>query len=223
MARSADPKALSRLLEAAQGVFVQKGLDRAKVEDITKRAGLSKGAFYLHFKTKEAAFMQLVSAMLQAMGRIALDTERCHGARESGHPPTFLKEWLDRDTELFEFVWQNRELMRLVLDGGGSADQRHLIDDFATHAQEVSTEFLRAGVEVGFYREDLDVVTAATFIAGGYDRFARQLVRERKKPNIRARIAQLQQIAVMGVGGQKLVSAVSRKDGQRKVRKPKQN
>jgi AcrR family transcriptional regulator len=222
MARSADPKARQRVLDAAQDVFAQKGLDRAKVEDITKRAGLSKGAFYLHFKTKEAVFKELVSAMLQALGKICLDVERCNAAREAG-PPTFLKEWQDRDTELFEFVWQNRELMRLVLDGGGSADHRHLIDDFATQAQEVSAGFLRAGVEAGFYRKDLDVVTAATFIAGGYDRFARELVRERKKPNIRARIAQLQQIAVMGVGGQKLVSALQRKDSAHKARELKRN
>ena len=56
MARPSDPNARMRLLEAARRIFIEHGLDRAKVEDITREAGLSKGAFYLHFKTKDDAF-----------------------------------------------------------------------------------------------------------------------------------------------------------------------
>jgi AcrR family transcriptional regulator len=62
MARPSDPKAKSRLLEAAERVFIERGLDRAKVEDITRAAGLSKGAFYLHFKTKDDAFKEILAA-----------------------------------------------------------------------------------------------------------------------------------------------------------------
>ncbi|HTM47004.1 MAG TPA: TetR/AcrR family transcriptional regulator [Polyangiaceae bacterium] len=211
MARQSDPNARQKLLRAAQHVFARKGLDRSKVEDITQHAGLSKGAFYLHFKSKEAAFIELLSGMLEALGKIALDMDRCIAAREAGSLADFLDEWLNRDTELFEFVWQNRQLMRLTLEGGGSAHHLHLIDDFAQRAQEVSVELLRSGVAAGFYRKDLDVGTAAAFIAGGYDRFARQLVRETKKPNIRERIMHLQRIAVTGVGDAKLVQALQRR------------
>ncbi|MEN9579595.1 MAG: AcrR family transcriptional regulator [Pseudomonadota bacterium] len=221
MARIGDPKAKERLLSAAQEVFAKKGLDNTKVVDITERAGLSKGAFYLHFKTKDSVFTELVAAMMQALGLIALDTDHCMAARESGDLRTFLQGWQDRDTELFEFVWQHRDLMRLVLDGGGSANHIHLIDDFASRAQQVSAALLKSGVKAGFYRSDLDIPTAATFIAGGYDRFARQLVRENRKPNIRSRIGQLQRLALMGVADAKLVEALRVKSAERKGTKVK--
>ncbi len=64
MPRPSDPHAKSRLLEAAERVFSEKGLDRAKVEDITTQAGLSKGAFYLHFDSKGDAFKELLSEVI---------------------------------------------------------------------------------------------------------------------------------------------------------------
>jgi AcrR family transcriptional regulator len=216
MARPSDPLARSRLLTAAEQVFVKKGLDRAKVEDITQLAGLSKGAFYLHFESKEAIFEQLISAVLKQLEAMVLNMDRCAASKAEGNMQVFLEEWLNKDIEVFEFIWKNRKLMRLTLEGGGSAQYQHLIDDFAAKAERFSAELLSAGVELGFYREDLNTTTAATFIAGGYDRFARRLVRETKKPNIRAHMLDLQCVAVMGVGAPKLLRTLQRRSSSSK-------
>ena len=64
MSRVADPTTRISLLRAAEEVFAKKGLEAAKVEDIAKRAGCSKGAFYLHFEGKEEAFLQVVESFL---------------------------------------------------------------------------------------------------------------------------------------------------------------
>ena len=64
MPRPSDPHARARLLDAARAVFSERGLDRSKVEDITTRAQLSKGAFYLHFESKEEAFRELLSSVM---------------------------------------------------------------------------------------------------------------------------------------------------------------
>ena len=71
MARPGDPNAKIDLLRAAEAVFVERGLDHAKVEDITDRAGRSKGAFYLHFQSKEALFGGLVEAFLKVLAECA--------------------------------------------------------------------------------------------------------------------------------------------------------
>jgi hypothetical protein len=59
---------------------------------------------------------------------------------------------------------------------------------------------LRLGVEAGIYRQDLDVAIAAAFVAGGYDRYVRKLVRETRKPDIERAIRQLQRMVVGGAG-----------------------
>jgi AcrR family transcriptional regulator len=50
----------SEVLDAAQAVFTEKGFAAARMDDVARRAGLSKGALYLYFPSKEALFVALV-------------------------------------------------------------------------------------------------------------------------------------------------------------------
>ncbi len=48
------------LLDAAEAVFEEYTYDRAAVSEITRRAGVAQGTFYVYFPDKEAAFIELV-------------------------------------------------------------------------------------------------------------------------------------------------------------------
>src|SRR5689334_5499584 len=74
MPRPSDPHARARLLDAARTVFSERGLDRAKVEDITTLAQLSKGAFYLHFQSKEEAFRELLAGVVSHLESMIIDS-----------------------------------------------------------------------------------------------------------------------------------------------------
>src|SRR3954464_7728803 len=50
----------AQILDAALDVFAEHGLGAARLEDIAKRAGLSKGTIYLYFPNKEALFREVV-------------------------------------------------------------------------------------------------------------------------------------------------------------------
>lgn len=50
----------SQILRAARAVFIEKGYLAARVEDVAKRATLSKGAVYFYFPSKRDLFMALV-------------------------------------------------------------------------------------------------------------------------------------------------------------------
>jgi len=208
MPRPSDPHAKSRLLEAAEKVFCEKGLDHAKVEDITSAAGLSKGAFYLHFASKSDAFGELVARVLAHLGKLVSEAEcDCGAALERGLP-SFFSYCLAKDVEIFEFIWKNRAFVRVMLEGGRSADQLHLIEDFAQRTQKQMENFLRIGQGAGLYRQDLDVEAAAAFIAGGYDRLARQLVREKRKPDLHKLLLDAQRLLIRGLGSPIAVSTL---------------
>ena len=49
-----------RLMEAAQQVFAAKGYPDTRVDDIARQAGASRATFYLHFKTKNEIFIELI-------------------------------------------------------------------------------------------------------------------------------------------------------------------
>ena len=49
------------IVEAAMAVFAERGFAAARLEEIARRAGVSKGALYLYFETKEEIFRAVVS------------------------------------------------------------------------------------------------------------------------------------------------------------------
>lgn len=52
-----------KILNAAEEVFAQKGFDAATMQDIMEKCGLSKGAIYHHFKSKEEIMQALGDRM----------------------------------------------------------------------------------------------------------------------------------------------------------------
>src|SRR5215467_3545803 len=50
----------SEILDAAVSVFAEKGFAAARMEDIARKAGVSKGTIYLYFQGKEDVFKTLV-------------------------------------------------------------------------------------------------------------------------------------------------------------------
>ena len=212
MPRPSDPHARARLLDAARAVFSERGLDRAKVEDITTRAQLSKGAFYLHFESKEEAFRELLAGVVSHLEHMLDETSEQQLATGPGESTfsSYLEACHVKNVEIYEFVWENRALMAMVLEGGGSASYQHLIEDFAQRAQRQTATLIQHGVDIGLYRTDLDLEAAAAFIAGGFDRIARQLVRQQRKPDLDSMLREVQWLFLGGIARPEVLVALDR-------------
>ena len=210
MPRPSDPHARARLLDAARAVFSERGLDRAKVEDITTRAQLSKGAFYLHFQSKEEAFRELLAGLVSKLEQMVNESRDEQLATQPGEGTfdSYLRACHSKNVEMFEFIWDHRSLMAMVLEGGGSASYGHLIEDFAQRSQRQAATLIQHGVDIGLYRTDLDLESAAAFIAGGFDRLARQLVREQRKPDIDALMRETMRLFLGGMARPEALSAL---------------
>lgn len=72
-ARTIEDKLLRRqlILKSAKEVFFDKGYQRATIELITERAGLSAGTFYLYFKSKQEIYRILYSDGIDIFHRMA--------------------------------------------------------------------------------------------------------------------------------------------------------
>jgi AcrR family transcriptional regulator len=49
-----------QILDAAEVVFAKRGIDKARMDDVVEEAGLSKGALYWYFKSKDALIRALL-------------------------------------------------------------------------------------------------------------------------------------------------------------------
>ena len=192
MARPARPGVHQALLEAARAEFALRGLERARVEDIARRAGISKGAFYLHFRTKEEAFHQLLQRFLGAIEALAqrrvTATARLDAAPRRRRPTADARaRWFrlecDLDTELLELLWANRQLQR-VLDGAGGHRWSRPMDLLRGRMRGLASARV-AGLEAaGLLRPGLDAEVIGDLVTGGYESCARRMAGLRARPDL---------------------------------------
>jgi AcrR family transcriptional regulator len=145
-----------QILEAALTVFGERGLSGARLEDIARRAGVSKGTIYLYFANKEELFREVVRMFL--VGRIQ------RAAEEAGvdEPAADLLERYMRAQWEFVRSPEFQTISRLVIG------ELHNFPDLATfYGREVvrpGTELIagiiRRGIARGEFRE-VDAVLAA--------------------------------------------------------------
>jgi len=109
----------TRILEAALRRFANHGYDAASVDEICTDAGVSKGAFYHHFPTKQDIFLELLNGWLTVVDT-GLEAARRNSVPETllgmtaalpgifasadGRLPMFLEFWLQASRD--ETVWQ---------------------------------------------------------------------------------------------------------------------
>jgi AcrR family transcriptional regulator len=65
-ARAEGTDARAALLAAAAEVFAERGFANASVDEVTERAGYSKGALYWHFQSKHELFFALIEQTVDA-------------------------------------------------------------------------------------------------------------------------------------------------------------
>src|SRR5437763_8972093 len=74
-AAAADSVKRRQILEGARAVFLTQGFDAASMNDIARKAGVSKGTLYVYFKSKEDLFEAITEEQcrMQAEGVFVLD------------------------------------------------------------------------------------------------------------------------------------------------------
>ena len=85
----------SKIIESAIKLFSTRGFNTASVDDICVEAGISKGAFYHHFKSKQALFLALLDGWLQTIDNAI------EASKDKTVPETFMQM-----TEAFPYIFE---------------------------------------------------------------------------------------------------------------------
>ena len=104
------------MLAAARDVFAAGGFADANITDVVAKAGASVGSLYHHFGGKADLYLALFDDYQANQEQRAFDAVRA--ARVQGMTDT-LDLFLVGATAYLRGCWEQRELARVFLDGGG--------------------------------------------------------------------------------------------------------
>jgi AcrR family transcriptional regulator len=183
--RKSNPDAHEALIEAARDEFARRGVEGARVEDIARRAGVSKGAFYLHFHSKEGVFREILQRFLGVLADYAVRREDLIDARAITAPDfrSILERECASDVELLEALWRNRKIVA-ALDGAVMGPAAPLVHDFRRRMRSLVAARIEDRQRDGTLRTDLDPHALGDIILGAYEAFARRMVDLKEKPDL---------------------------------------
>lgn len=144
------------LLDVAEEVFGDAGYDRASVSEITRRAGVAQGTFYVYFPDKKAVFIELVHHLNSMLRRsIAIEL-------------TDVTDRMDMERiglrTFFDFVHRHTALYKVMREA-----QFVDPDTYAWHYETLGEGYRRgieAAIKAGQLSADLDAETAVTILLG---------------------------------------------------------
>ena len=148
-----------RLIAAAEQQFRRFGYRKATVDDMTRVAETGKGSFYLHFPSKEDAYVAVVEASLE---RFLVKAEAA--LRQPGTAPERLSALVAVAAEHYG----HDELLASSLFGEAAlvdgAVARRTADLQRTRIRALFAEVLGAGQQEGSIRDSVDVEAAAAVL-----------------------------------------------------------
>lgn len=138
-------KTRDQILRAAEDAFAQDGYNATGVAQICQRAGVSKGAFYYHFDSKQTVFLALLENWM---------TELTAALEKLAHDARTIPEKIRRMAEMMAVIFQSDRaqiLMFLEFWSQASRDStvwEAVIDPYRQYTAFV-TELVQQGIEEG--------------------------------------------------------------------------
>jgi AcrR family transcriptional regulator len=145
-----DKKARTRaqILQAALACFADKGYHQTSMDDIVAKSGLSKGALYWHFKSKQELFLSLIETYMSAYGE-----EASHAWSDempaADKIQALMKFFVDTSEQLIPFF-------RITIDFWAQTSEdeqlRAIFDEMLTAFQQQLGALIEEGVAKGEFR-----------------------------------------------------------------------
>lgn len=163
-----------RILHAAESLFAHQGYDSTTIDQVTRAAGLTKGAVYYFFKNKAELFCMIVD---QGVGYIE---EECRSLLEASRS----SREIARDVISFyvNISYDNASLF-LILFGSRSADPgiRAMFDERIRRLLDCIRNIFQSGMEDGLLRPVNPDILARIFAGMIYGLLALPDVPEREE------------------------------------------
>ena len=174
---------LERIQQAALDEFSEKGFLGASLRQIVKNAGVTTGAFYGYFSSKEALFASIVEPHAAAlMGRFMKAQTGFAELPEEEQPLHMGEASGDYVNWMVDYICDHREPVKLLLCRAEGTSYEHFIHNMVEIEVEYTLKYMdvlrRSGRKVPELKKSLCHIIASGMVSGLFEIAVHDMPRE---------------------------------------------
>lgn len=183
---------LRKIFAVAQTEFLDKGFRGASLRAIVKKAGVTTGAFYGYFKSKEALFDELVQEhaahIMGIYDGILAEFEKLSPEQQTKSMDNYSSTGL---TKMFEYAWEHKNAFRLILKSSDGTRYENFIQELARKDMDSTEDFCRLLESQGSKVERIDPMIEELVITGTFSSFFTLILSDIPRAEAERGLAQL--------------------------------
>ncbi|WP_462364907.1 TetR/AcrR family transcriptional regulator [Roseburia inulinivorans] len=177
------------ILNTARKHFLKDGFSRASLRNIVKDAGLTTGAFYKYYPTKEALFDALtdpyIEHIYQIYDRVVEDFEKLSAKEQTSNMSDTSGDGMD---QMIDYIYEHYDNFRLLLKCGDSGKFETFIHNMVDREMRSSLEYVKKmkedGIEIPIVGESLMHMIYTGFFSSIFQIIEHDIDKEIAKRNV---------------------------------------
>lgn len=177
------------ILNTARKHFLKDGFSGASLRNIVKDAGLTTGAFYKYYPTKEALFDALtdpyIEHIYQIYDRVAEDFEKLSAKEQTSNMSDTSGDGMD---QMIDYIYEHYDNFRLLLKCGDSGKFETFIHNMVDREMRSSLEYVKKmkedGIEIPIVGESLMHMIYTGFFSSIFQIIEHDIDKEIAKRNV---------------------------------------
>lgn len=177
------------ILNTARKHFLKDGFSGASLRNIVKDAGLTTGAFYKYYPTKEALFDALtdpyIEHIYQIYDRVVEDFEKLSAKEQTSNMSDTSGDGMD---QMIDYIYEHYDNFRLLLKCGDSGKFETFIHNMVDREMRFSLEYVKKmkedGIEIPIVGESLMHMIYTGFFSSIFQIIEHDIDKETAKRNV---------------------------------------
>ena len=177
------------ILNTARKHFLKDGFSGPSSRNIVKDAGLTTGAFYKYYPTKEALFDALtdpyIEHIYQIYDRIVEDFEKLSAKEQTSNMSDTSGDGMD---QMIDYIYEHYDNFRLLLKCGDSGKFETFIHNMVDREMRSSLEYVKKmkedGIEIPIVGESLMHMIYTGFFSSIFQIIEHDIDKETAKRNV---------------------------------------
>ena len=190
---------LEKIHEAAMAEFLDKGFQGASLRQIVKNAGVTTGAFYGYFSSKEALFASIVEPHAAAlMGRFMEAQTSFSELPEQEQPEHMGLESSQCVNWMVDYICDHREPVKLLLCKAEGTSYEHFVHNMVEVEVENTLQYLEVLHRLGHECPQLDAQLCHIIASGMFNGIFEIVVHDMPKEQAMRYVDQLRDFYTAG-------------------------